>query len=61
LYAGIAGRGIERLIEHKDVKEETIPGGTKFQYIQVKTKAKAHELEKKIIKKEKPQFNTQDK
>jgi len=35
LYTGIAGRGRpqDRLIEHKDIKNEKIPGGTKFQYM----------------------------
>ncbi len=37
LYTGIAGRGRsqERLVEHKDIKKEKIPEGTRFQYAQV--------------------------
>ncbi len=63
LYTGIAGRGRsqDRLIEHKDIKKEVIPGGTKFQIAQVKTKVKAHNIEKRIIKKEQPKFNVQHK
>ncbi len=63
LYTGIAGRGRsqERLIEHKEIKKEKIPEGTKFQYAQVKTKVRAHEVEKSIIKKEQPEFNQQHK
>ena len=59
LYTGIAGRGRsqDRLIEHKDVKKEVIPGGTRIQIAQVKTKVKAHNIEKVIIKKEQPKFN----
>ncbi len=59
LYTGIAGRGRpqERLIEHKEIKTEKVPGGTKFQYAQVKTKDFAHKIEKSIIKKEQPKFN----
>ncbi|MBU1102584.1 hypothetical protein KJ853_02935 [Patescibacteria group bacterium] len=61
LYTGIAGRGRsqERLLEHKDIKKEKIPEGTKFQYAQIKTKVRAHEIEKSIIKKERPEFNQQ--
>ena len=63
LYTGIAGRGRsqERLLEHKEIKKEKIPEGTKFQYAQVKTKVCAHEVEKSIIKKEQPDFNQQHK
>lgn len=63
LYTGIAGRGRsqERLIEHKDIEQEKIPSGTRFQYAQVKTKVRAHEIEKSIIKKEQPKFNEQHK
>ena len=59
LYTGIAGRGRsqDRLIEHKDIKKDQIPAGTKFQYAQAKTKAIAHKIEKSIIKKEQPKFN----
>ena len=63
LYTGIAGRGRsqERLLEHKEIKKEKIPEGTKFQYAQVKTKVRTHEVEKSIIKKEQPEFNQQHK
>ena len=63
LYTGIAGRGRsqERLLEHKDIKKEQIPEGTMFQYAQVKTKDRAHQIEKSIIKKEQPEFNEQHK
>ncbi len=63
LYTGIAGRGRsqERLIEHKDVKKDQIPEGTRFQYAQAKTKALAHKIEKSIIKKEQPRSNIQHK
>lgn len=63
LYTGIAGRGRsqERLIEHRDIKKEKIPDGTRFQYAQVKNKERAHEIEKQIIKKEQPEFNEQNK
>ena len=63
LYTGIAsrGRGQDRLIEHKDIKKEQIPEGTKFQYAQVKTKDRAHQIEKAIIKKEQPEYNDQHK
>jgi hypothetical protein len=63
LYTGIAGRGRsqDRLIEHKDIKKEQILKGTKFQYAQVKTKDRAHQIEKSIIKKEQPEHNKQHK
>lgn len=63
LYTGIAGRarGQERLLEHKDIKKEQIPEGTRFQYAQVKTKDRAHQIEKSIIKKEQPEHNDQHK
>ena len=59
LYTGIAGRGRsqERLLEHKEIKSEKIPEGTRFQYAQTKTKEVAHKIEKSIIKKEQPKFN----
>ena len=63
LYTGIAGRGRsqERLVQHKDIKKEKIPEGTRFQYAQVKTKDHAHQIEKAIIKKEQPEHNEQHK
>lgn len=63
LYTGIAGRGRsqERLMEHKDIKKEKIPEGTRFQYAQVKTKVRAHQIEKSVIKKEQPEHNEQHK
>lgn len=63
LYTGIAGRGRsqERLVEHKDIKKEKIPDGTRFQYAQVKNKDRARVFEKQVIKKEKPEFNEQHK
>jgi hypothetical protein len=63
LYTGIAGHGRsqDRLIEHKDIKKEQIPEGTRFQYAQVKTKDRAHQIEKSIIKKEQPEHNEQHK
>lgn len=63
LYTGIAGRGRpqDRLLEHKELKKEKIPEGTRFQFAQVKTKDLAHIIEKRIIKKEKPEFNKQHK
>ena len=63
LYTGIAGRGRgqDRLIEHKDIKKDKIPEGTRFQYAQVKTKVRAHQIEKVIIKKEQPEHNEQHK
>ncbi len=63
LYTGVAGRGRgqERLLEHKELKKEKIPGGTKFQIAQVKNKDRAEKIEKQIIKKEQPEFNEQNK
>lgn len=63
LYTGIAGRGRvqERLLEHKDLKKESIPGGTKFRIAQVQNKDRARTLETRIIKKEQPKFNEQGK
>ncbi len=63
LYTGIAGRGRvqERLLEHKELKREFIPGGTKFQITQVENKDRARTLEAQIIKKEQPKFNEQNK
>ena len=63
LYTGIAGRGRpqDRLLEHREIKKEIIPGGTMFQYAQVKTKEMANKIEKSIIKKEQPEFNEQHK
>ncbi len=63
LYTGIAGRGRgqDRLIEHKNLKRETIPGATRFQYAQVKNKNRAEQIEKQIIRKEQPKFNEQNK
>ena len=63
LYTGIAGRGRsqERLVEHKDIKKERIPEGTRFQYAQVKNKDRAHQIERAIIKKEQPEHNEQHK
>src|SRR3989344_7676822 len=63
LYTGIAGRGRsqERLVEHKDIKKEKIPEGTRFQYAQVKNKDRARQIEKSIIKKDQPEFNEQHK
>jgi excinuclease UvrABC nuclease subunit len=63
LYTGVAGRGRvqKRLMEHKKLKKEIIPGGTRFQIAQVKTKDRAEQIEKRIIKKEKPKFNEQNK
>lgn len=63
LYTGVAGRGRvqKRLMEHKKLKKEIIPGGTRFQIAQVKTKDRAEQIEKQIIKKEKPEFNKQNK
>ncbi len=61
LYTGIAGRGRvqKRLMEHRTLKRELIPGGTRFQFTQVKNKDRAKQIEKQIIKKEKPKFNKQ--
>ena len=63
LYTGIAGRGRsqERLLEHKEIKKEKIPEGTRFQYAQAKNKERAHVIEKQIIRKEQPEFNEQHK
>lgn len=63
IYTGIAGRGNaqERLLQHKQLGKDKIPGATKFRIAQKKTKVIAHKEEKKIIKKEKPKFNIQDK
>jgi excinuclease UvrABC nuclease subunit len=63
LYTGIAGRGRsqERLLEHKEVKKEKIPEGTRFQFVQVKNKDRARIVEEQIIKKDKPEFNEQHK
>jgi hypothetical protein len=63
LYTGISGRGRvqKRLMEHKKLKKEIIPGGTRFQIAQVKTKDRAEQIEKQIIKKEKPKFNEKNK
>lgn len=63
LYVGIAGRGRVqgRLMEHKEVKQDTIPGGTKFQFAQVENKDRAKKIESQIIKKERPKFNEQNK
>lgn len=63
LYTGIAGRGRgqDRLVEHKDIKKEHIPEGTRFQYAQVKTKVRAYQIEKSIIKSEQPEHNEQHK
>ncbi|MFH1656154.1 MAG: GIY-YIG nuclease family protein [Candidatus Nealsonbacteria bacterium] len=63
LYTGIAGRGRvqKRLMEHKKLKKEIISGGINFQIVQVKTKERAEQIEKQIIKKEQPRFNEQNK
>jgi len=63
LYTGIAGRGRvqDRLLEHKELKREQIPGGTRFQFAQVKNKERAEQIEKQIIKKEQPKFNEKKK
>lgn len=63
LYTGIAGRGRvqDRLLEHKELKREKIPGGTRFQFVQTKNKERAEQIEKQIIKKEQPKFNEQNK
>lgn len=63
LYTGIAGRGRaqNRLLEHKQLKREIIPGGTKFQFTQAKNKERAEQIEKQIIRKEQPKFNEQNK
>jgi len=61
LYTGVAGRGRvqDRLMEHKTLKRETIPGGTRFQIAQTKNKDRAEQIERQIIKKEQPKFNKQ--
>lgn len=63
LYIGIAGRGRvqERLLEHKELKIESVPGGTKFQIAQVENKDRARKIETQIIKKEQPKYNEQNK
>lgn len=63
LYTGIAGRGRvqKRLMEHKELNREIIPGGTRFQIAQVKTKDMAAKIEERIIKREQPRFNEQGK
>lgn len=63
LYTGVTGRGrVEnRLMEHKELKREMIPGGTRFQFAQVKNKERAEQIEKQIIRKEQPKFNEQNK
>lgn len=63
LYIGIAGRGRgqERLLEHKELKKEKIPGASKFQVAQVKNKEIAKKIEKQLIRKEQPEFNEQNK
>jgi len=63
LYTGIAGRARaeERLLEHKELKRERIPGATRFQFSQVKDKYRAEQVEKQIIRKEQPKFNKQNK
>lgn len=63
LYTGIAGRGRvqDRLMEHKTLKRELIPNGTRFQFTQVKNKERAEQIEKQIIRKEQPKFNKQNK
>lgn len=63
LYTGIAGRGRvqDRLLEHKELKREKIPGATQFQFAQRKTKEIAEKIEQQIIRKEKPRFNIKSK
>jgi len=63
LYVGIAGRNRaqDRLFEHKELKREIIPSGTRFQFVQVKNKDRAKQIEKQIIKEEQPKFNEQNK
>jgi len=63
LYTGVAGRGRvqDRLMEHKELKRESIPGGTRFQVAQAKNKDRAEQIEKQIIRKEQPKFNEQNK
>lgn len=62
-YTGIAGKGRvgDRLMEHKELKREIIPGSTRFQVAQVKNKDRAEQIEKQIIRKEQPKFNEQNK
>ena len=48
-------------MEHKELRREKIPGGTKFQFAQTKNKDRAEQIEKEIIKKEQPKFNEQNK
>ena len=63
LYTGIAGRGRgqDRLLEHKELKREAVPGATRFQIAQVKNKDRAKQIEKQIIKEDQPKFNEQHK
>ena len=63
LYTGVAGKGRvqDRLMEHATLKRELIPGGTRFQFAQVKNKDRAEQIEQRIIKKEQPKFNKQNK
>lgn len=63
IYTGIAKKGESqnRLLAHLTTKKDKIPGGTKFQYSQVKNKETAEKIEKQIIKKEQPKFNIQNK
>lgn len=63
LYTGIAGRGRvqDRLLEHKQIKKESVAGGTRFQIAQVENKDRAKKIETQIIKKEQPKFNEQNK
>ena len=63
LYTGIAGRGRgeDRLLEHKELKKDKIPGVVLFQIVQVKNKDIVAKLEKQIIKKEQPKFNKENK
>ena len=63
LYTGIAGRGRgqDRLMEHKELKHEIVPGGTRFQIAQVKTKVRATKIEEQIIRREQPKFNEKGK
>ncbi len=62
LYTGIASRhrGQERLLEHLNISKEKIPGGTKFQTLQVANKGIAEKIEEQIIKKENPKYNQQN-
>lgn len=63
LYTGIAGRGrgVDRLLEHKTLKKDTIPGATRFRIAEVNNKDRAEQIEKQIINKEQPKFNEQHK